>query len=849
LIAGNWFVDVDNQLYGLANDQLTLLLDAPVRFVAEFGRYSIFTADNQLWRSDGTAEGTQPLFALSTGRTYLEHQNETHLYLSNGTSLLATDGTPAGTQRLQTNVDRSYFVDDSSQLTDGIAFVWIQTTTNQQMLFRTDGTPAGTYPIRSLNRSQLVNRMFQVGTQRHFFISDNDSAALWRTDGTAAGTQAVIDPLSVSLGYYGQLDTNVALLYGEQQLWRTSGTAATTFLIKDGLNVWSGLPLEWGGYLYFLAQSSDSFDAPIELWRSDVNSAEKVTTLEALDIYIYGTAAFFRQDNLFYLIAESPTTSEREYILWVIDFATGTATRLADDVGYTYNDQDERLNVGSGNLFMFVNSDGEIWRTDGTPAGTYRIAQTARRNETDNPIGFLGEINGRWLFTGQDDQFGVELWSTDGTPANTRLLKDIHNSSAPSNPKLLQQVGNRVCYVVEDDGENNHALYCSDGMTTELIESRPVTDGSDFRGGMIGHQLYYVVLTADGPELWRTNGTRSGTAYTGVNVPVHFFPLTSATTPNGVHYYVISNVKEEMYPSTKFTTLIYQLWRTDGTPAGTFKLQDLYEGDWTIAPHQLTAVGNQLYFYAYTPDAGMELWRSDGWNTQMVKDIRIGRQSSKPTYTALEMVAVNGTLYFWADDGVHGRELWKSNGTAATTQLVRDIQTGSGSSWLKNLTAVGNRLFFTPATTQGYELWTSYGTHNGTYMVKDIYAPWGSADPQRLTPHHNGVLFSADDGTHGRQLWRSDGTQRGTYRLTDFTGGRSFQEIVTTWNGVYFSLDDGSVWRSDGYSMNVTRVMSSTGRPFFARQTYTPSNIVAVQNRVFLSANAGGGNELWVIDP
>lgn len=850
LVDDNWFVEVDSQLYGLSNDQLTLLSSSRINVMGEFGRNLLYTANNQFWRSDGTVAGTQSLTTLTSSSTYLMHQTETHLYLLNGSRMLVMDGTPAGTQQLISGIDRTYFVEDSSQLTDRTVFLWIRTTSNAEALYRTNGTPAGTFPILSLTSSQLVNRIFQVGSQRYFFIADNNrSTALWQTNGTAAGTQPVVDPLPVSLGYFGQLDLGSALLYGRQQLWRTGGTAATTVPINNALPISSSSPLEWGGYLHFLVQSPGSFDTPVELWRSDGRSAEKVNTLEALDIYIYGTAGFFQQDNHFYIIAESPTTSERDLILWMIDLDRGTATRLADDVGFNYgDDQNGSLKVGKGDLFMFVNFEDEIWRTDGTIAGTYRLGQSARRNTTDYPIGFLGEINGRWLFAGQDEQHGVELWSTDGSAANTHILKDVHTNSAPSNPKLLQQVGNRVCYVVEDDGENDHALYCSDGATIELIESRPVSNsfGSNFRGGMIGHHLYYIMLTADGTELWRTNGTRAGTFYTGVDEPVHFFPLTSATTPNGIHYYVISNVVAE---GSKFIRLSYHLWRTDGTPAGTFKLQDLYEGDWTIAPHQLTAVGNQIYFYAYTPNAGMELWRSDGWNTQMVRDIRPGRESSKPAYTTVEMTAVNGTLYFWADDGVHGRELWKSNGTAATTQMVRDIQTGSGSSWLKNLTAVGNRLFFTPATSQGYELWTSYGTYNGTYMVKDIFAPWGSADPQLLTPHHNGVLFSADDGTHGRQLWRSDGTGNGTYRLTNFTGGAIFQEIVTTWNGVYLTLNDGSVWRSDGYSMNVTRVTSSTGRPFFARQAHPRQNIVAVQNRVFLSGHDGGGNELWVIEP
>ena len=60
----------------------------------------------------------------------------------------------------------------------------------------------------------------------------------------------------------------------------------------------------------------------------------------------------------------------------------------------------------------------------------------------------------------------------------------------------------------------------------------------------------------------------------------------------------------------------------------------------------------------------------------LVKDINQGPGGSKPSVLA----NVNGILFFDADDGVNGRELWKSDGTAAGTQLVKDIFPGSASS-------------------------------------------------------------------------------------------------------------------------------------------------------------------------
>ena len=94
---------------------------------------------------------------------------------------------------------------------------------------------------------------------------------------------------------------------------------------------------------------------------------------------------------------------------------------------------------------------------------------------------------------------------------------------------------------------------------------------------------------------------------------------------------------------------------------------------------------------------GRELWKTDGTEagTVLVLDLFPGSYGSYPG----DLVMVGNTLFFRADDGVHGRELWKSDGTAAGTVLVKDINPGSfygspASSYPNYLTAVGGTLFF-----------------------------------------------------------------------------------------------------------------------------------------------------------
>jgi ELWxxDGT repeat protein len=74
-------------------------------------------------------------------------------------------------------------------------------------------------------------------------------------------------------------------------------------------------------------------------------------------------------------------------------------------------------------------------------------------------------------------------------------------------------------------------------------------------------------------------------------------------------------------------------------------------------------MGNVLYFGSTTESAA-ELWKSDGTyaGTMRVKQIRKGSNSSAPK----SFTNVNGTVYFVADNGT-GNELWKTNGTLSGT--------------------------------------------------------------------------------------------------------------------------------------------------------------------------------------
>jgi ELWxxDGT repeat protein len=119
------------------------------------------------------------------------------------------------------------------------------------------------------------------------------------------------------------------------------------------------------------------------------------------------------------------------------------------------------------------------------------------------------------------------------------------------------------------------------------------------------------------------------------------------------------------------------------------------------SPRGLTDVGGTLFLAAHEPTHGQELWKSDGTRagTRLVRDINPGTGNSHPYY----LTDVGGSLFFRADDGTHGVELWNSDGSRAGTQVAaRNLD----STLLYSQAVAGGALYFAGHDVMhGVELW------------------------------------------------------------------------------------------------------------------------------------------------
>ena len=169
----------------------------------------------------------------------------------------------------------------------------------------------------------------------------------------------------------------------------------------------------------------------------------------------------------------------------------------------------------------------------------------------------------------------------------------------------------------------------------------------------------------------------------------------------------------------------FELWRSDGTLAGTYLLKDIEPGRASSEPGGYVVVGSLLFFVATTDHYGKELWQTDGTpqGTRLTLDTVPGNPSNEYAYIH-DLVNMNGVLYFSAYDAANGNQLWRSDGSPSGTHIVKDLSADPDNQ-IDHLTTVGSGadavLFFAGwESTYGTELWISDGTEGGTLLLRDI---------------------------------------------------------------------------------------------------------------------------------
>jgi ELWxxDGT repeat protein len=381
-----------------------------------------------------------------------------------------------------------------------------------------------------------------------------------------------------------------------------------------------------------------------------------------------------------------------------------------------------------------------------------------------------------------------------------------------------------LLFIGEQDSV--HALWRFDPVTAAVTRVAGV-DGPCWWPTPVPGGLVFVCGANDNRQLWKTDGTQAGTGVLKVINPTGSAfddPRSDSAPPFNPFFRHGDTV---FFRASDPVHGHYALWKTDGTASGTV-LVTTSDGAWLREVTAFGMAGGVVFVGGYDGDHFV-LWRTDGTTagTYHVKDLQVAR-----AWFAIR------TLFLMAYDPQHGTELWKSDGTTAGTVLVKNISPDVASGMdTPDMVDLNGTLFITRTREHVAQLWRSDGTSQGTILVKEI--PEGR-DSLRLTVVNSRLIFGA-----GGAVWASDGTPEGTAPIrpeatAPFHTDAAAHAPHSVRIGSVLLLGGRSLWRTDG---------TAAGTMLLRADVWVVGDFGPVNRTVFFPAFSNDfDHELWKTD-
>lgn len=357
------------------------------------------------------------------------------------------------------------------------------------------------------------------------------------------------------------------------------------------------------------------------LWKSDGTAAgtSVVRDLGSKPI-AYPSVKVSILNSVFYF----KTVIDGTHRLWVSDGTNAGTSIVGRYAGL------EILGVFNNELYYSASQSG-VWKLFKVSTASPIVLKNIYANEAI--------VAGGTLFLRVGASNPKSLWKTNGTTAGTTLVKNV-------SPMYMQTLNDNLLFT------SGSALWKSNGTPEGTVIVRDFTDAWIGPTAVFKDKLY--IAYTDRSELYVSDGTDSGTTLLKDNVGVD----VSVSNFGVVNDQLYFTVNQQNPPS--------DLWRSDGSTAGTFKAHDMpgFED-----PLDMTVAGNRLFYANHTTEDLYtaedyqinQLWQSDltGFNTKAVEDIFPG--ISFPFTSNLENV--NEVLFFMSKQG-NQNNLYKYNPNA-----------------------------------------------------------------------------------------------------------------------------------------------------------------------------------------
>lgn len=748
--------------------------------VALIGDRVIVSADDrvagrQLWslRTDGggaarltsfgstwtTVPGAAKEIVALPGRSLLQ-------VLGQGYGLWSTDGTPGGTFALPEEAGFPISVVFEGCALDGAAIVTGGGTVDglgRTVLARTNGLPGGGSVLAVLPGDALAVSAASANGYCHFlYRRQNGGWLLWRSNGTPAGTSEVA---ASTTGRGVALAANGAEVYltdntsdHRTRLQRIAATGTGLELVADlpgPLDGGDGLTAYRGRLLFYAFYGSGGSFAPA-LFASDGTPAgtrrlypqQAGQTLPSSDrVFPIGDA----------LIIDNPGTDTR------IELADGSISLVGSE-SFSYSDS---AALGDARIGSTGNLEREVWITNGRSAGTRRLHDIWP--ETQGSLGGTPAwtaIGDTLYFAPAQDPASsgtlhAALWRSDGTEDGTRPLStSFHPEQVP---RLVRSYGGSGVLFTA-----NFTTYFADAAL-----------GSAFA---VGDTLGDAWLQSYAGGWGAVYLCGDGFALCGVN------PAAGGAVLSNESFMRVHAVGEVGGTAVFWRDQVPDVWRSDGTVPGTYRI---LEGRRLLAdpdPSQDAVLNGKLYFVACTVSNACDLVATDGTaaGTSFVRPMPVGALVSAGR--------AGDRLVFGVELGSTG-QLWSTDGTAAGTVLLLDRSTGRYASTGDHVhlysecaackqryvvtdgTPAGTRavelpgalgatrnfiaalgpdavVFSCESPRRGNELCLASADGGAIAALPEIYPGSQSATPFFLGRTASAVYFSAEDGSHGREPWQ-----------------------------------------------------------------------------------------------
>ncbi|HYC87400.1 MAG TPA: PA14 domain-containing protein [Chryseosolibacter sp.] len=348
---------------------------------------------------------------------------------------------------------------------------------------------------------------------------------------------------------------------GQQGLWVSNGTAASTVKVGSFASI---MPLKVFQTDLYLAVNDGVHG--VEVWK--LSSANALTMLK--------------------------------------DINPGSAN------GY----QNDGITISNSQLF-FIAEDGtgrDIWRTDGTAAGTVKAVNVPFASIED-----LTDVNGTMYFEHDslatwDYSSFTELWKTQGTPATTQLVKDfggyyynhgLYNFTPFKGKLFFLHFMDEKIDLMSSDGTEAGTVYIDEaGYDGSVYPLKPFND----------YLLWYGETQGFPTPIAKNTGTAGGTStvhelnyvYTPPGYDFSYVDLT----PAGDRLYFVDHATLE-WPTEDQKYVLYESTPTY-TPGTSQSMLERYNFPYYNTRNLTAVTGNDVVFTTWDPSSNFyKLWYYD----------------------------------------------------------------------------------------------------------------------------------------------------------------------------------------------------------------------------------------------